>query len=254
MGTTKLTRKEILAEDPVHEAIIQLIEFFQTNGKKVGFLAAAIVVVAVGIYGGLQYLDNRQMQAQVQLGKGMDFFHAQVSAAASNDPFAKGPVPVFRSDDAKYNAAAKEFSFLVSGYGYSKLSVVARYYLGLSQLRLGQTREAVQNLEAVAGNSRNRTVGFLAKKALVANYIDSGNYKGAVETLEGMIRDAQCDLPKEDLTLDLSKALVAQGKRDEAIKVLREAGTQGQELSPLKQRMMMELDKLQKTPKAGSQP
>ena len=79
MGTTKLTRKEILAEDPVHEAIIQLIEFFQTNGKKVGILAAVIVVVAVGIYGGLQYLDNRQMQAQEQLGKGMDFFHAQVS-------------------------------------------------------------------------------------------------------------------------------------------------------------------------------
>ena len=69
-----------------------------------------------------------------------------------------------------------------------------------------------------------------------------------------MIRDPQCDLPKEDLTLDLSRALVAQGKRDEAIKVLREAGTQGQEFSPLKQRMMMELDKLQKTPKAGSQP
>jgi predicted negative regulator of RcsB-dependent stress response len=254
VGTTKLTRKEILAEDPVHEAIIQLIEFFQTNGKKIGILAVVIVVVAVGIYGGLQYLDNRQMQAQQQLGKGMDFFHARVTPDASNDPFAKGPAPVFQSDNAKYNAAAKEFSSLVSGYGYSKLSVVARYYLGLSQLQLGQNKEAVQNLEIVAGNSRDRTIGFLAKKALAANYMDSGNYKGAVDTLKGMISDPQCDLPKEDLTLDLSRALVAQGKRDEAIKILREAGTQGQDFSPTKQRMMMELDKLQKAPKAGPQP
>ncbi len=254
MGTTKLTRKEILTEDPVHQAIIRLIEFFQTNWKKVGILAAVIVVVAIGIYGGLQYLDDRQLQAQEQLGKGMDFFHAQVSSNASDDPFAKGPNPVFRSDNAKYNAAAKEFSSVVSGYGYSKLSVIARYYLGLSQLQLGQNKEAIQNLETVAGNSRNRTVGFLAKRVLASEYIGSGNYKSAVEMLQGMMRDPQYDLPKEDPALDLSRALVAQGKRDEAIKVLREAGAQGSQFSAPKQRLMTELDKLQKTPKSGAQP
>ena len=254
MGTTKLTRKEILAEDPVHGMMIRLIEFFQTNTKKVGILAAVIVVVAIGIYGGLQFLDNRQAQAQEQLGKGMDFFHAKVSPDASDDPFAQGSAPVFRSDNAKYNAAAKEFASLVSGYGSSKLSVIARYYLGLSQLQLGQKKEAIQNLETVADNSRDRIVGFLAKKVLAADYIGSGNYKRAVEMLEGMIRDPQCDLPKEDLTLDLSRALVGQGKRDEAIKVLREASAQGSQLSPLKQRLMTELDKLQKTPLTGSQP
>jgi predicted negative regulator of RcsB-dependent stress response len=96
-------------------------------------------------------------------------------------------------------------------------------------------------------------VGFLAKKVLAGDYASSGNYKGAREILEGMIRDPQCDLPKEDLNLDLSRVLIAQGKRDEAIKILREAGAQGLQFSPLKQRLMMELDKLQKAPK-GSQP
>jgi len=67
VGTTKLTRKEILAEDPVHEAMIRLIEFFQANGKKIGIAAAAAVLVAVGIYAGLLYLDYRLWQAQDQL-------------------------------------------------------------------------------------------------------------------------------------------------------------------------------------------
>jgi predicted negative regulator of RcsB-dependent stress response len=253
VGTTKLTRKEILAEDPVHEAMIQLIEFFQTNGKKIGILAVLVVLVGVGIYGGLQYLDYRQTQAQEQLGKGISFFDARVAPDASDDPYSKGPSPVFRSDKAKYEAAAKEFSNVVSRYGYSKVSVVARYYLGLSQLQLGQKKEAIQNLETVAGNSKNRTLGFLAKKVLAGDYVGSGNYNGAKEILEGMIRDPQCDLPKEDLQIDLSRVLVAQGKRDAAIKILREAGTQGPQFSLPKQRLMMELDKLQKAPK-GLQP
>jgi len=251
VGTTKLTRKEILAEDPVHEAMIQLIEFFQTNGKKIGILAAVVILVGVGIYGGLQYLEHRQTQAQEQLGKGMSFYHAQVSPDAGSDPYAKGPIPKFKNDAAKYGAAAKEFSSIVSGFGYSKLSVVAQYYLGLSQLQLGQKKDAIQNLEAVSGNSRDRTVGFLAKKVLATEYLDTGNYKGARELLESMIRDPQCNLPKEDLNIGLARALVGQGKRDEAIKILREAGTQGAQFSLMKQRMMMELDKLQKAPKNG---
>jgi len=254
VGTTKLTRKEILAEDPVHEAMIQMIEFFQANGKKVVVGAAAVVVVAVGIYAGLQYLDGRQIKAQEQLGKGMAFFHAQVSPDASDDPYAKGANPTFRDEAKKYEAAAKEFSSVVSDFGYSQVAVIARYYLGLSQLQLGQKKDAVQNLETVANNSRNRTMRFLAQRALIAEYISEANYRGAKDLLESMIRDPQCDLPKEDMNLDLSKVLAAQGKRDEAIRVLRDAITQGAQFSPLKQKLSLELDKLQKTTGAGSQP
>ncbi len=254
MGTTKLTRKEILAEDPVHESMIHMIEFFKMNGKKVGIVAAVIVLLAVGVYGGLQYLDSRQGEAQQMLWKGMSYFHGDIAADATADPYGKGPVPTFKNETAKYQAAVKEFSSIVSGFGYSKISVVARYYLGLSQLQLGQKKEAVENLEAVSNNSKDRTVGYLAKKALATEYTSSGNYRGAKEILDGMLRDSQCDLPKEDLNIDLAKVLVAQGKRDEAIKVLREAGSQGQQLNQLQQRVMAELEKLQKAAKPGQQP
>jgi predicted negative regulator of RcsB-dependent stress response len=254
VGTTKLTRKEILAEDPVHEAIMQLIEFFRVNGGKVGIAIAAIVAVAFGIYGGLQYLNNREIQAQEQLGKGMAFFHAAVVPNATDDPYGKGPAPTFRSETAKYQAAAKELSSIVSGYGYAKVSLVARYYLGLAQLQLGQKKEAIQNLESVAGNSRVRAVGFLAKKVLATDDLVSGNYKGAREILENMLKNPQCDLPKEDLSLQLSRVLVAQGKRDEAVRVLREASAQGPAFGVFKQQLASELDRLQKAPAAGAGP
>ena len=253
MGTTKLTRKEILAEDPVHEAIMQFIEFFRVNGTKIGVAAAAVVVLAFGVYSGRQYLDSRNIQAQEQLGKGMDFFHAEVAPDATDDPYGKGLTPTFRSDTAKYQAAANEFAAVASRQGYAKMSIVARYYLGLAQLQLGQKKEAIENLESVANNSRDRDVSYLAKKVLATEYSNSGNYRGAQGILEGMIKDPRCDLQKEDLSMQLSQVLVAQGKRDQAISVLREVSSQGPVFSIFRQKLVAELERLQKAPKAGSQ-
>ena len=121
---------------------------------------------------------------------------------------------MFRSDSAKYQAAAKEFSSVIDRHGFGKISIVARYYLALCQIRTGKNKEAIQNLESVASNSRDRTVGYLAKKVLAQYYAGSGNNKAAGEILDGMLKDPQCQLPREDLSIQLARVLVAQGKRD----------------------------------------
>jgi len=55
------------------------------------------------------------------------------------------------------------------------------------------------------------------------------------------------------LSLQLARVLDAQGKRAEAIKLLREAMSQGASFSVFQQQLMLELDKLQKMPVAGSE-
>lgn len=244
MGTTKLTRKEILAEDPVHVAIIQIVEFFRERGKLIGIAAAAAALIGVGVYFTLEYLDSRDLAAQYQLGKALEYYHARIDAAAPEDPAAKGPEPVFRSDAARIQAADKEFSGIVAKYGSSKVGVIARYYHGLCQLRLGQKNEGVQSLEAVRNNTKDRTLGYLARKVLARNDLDSGNFKGAQENLEGMIKDPQCELPKEDLKLDLARVYESQGKRDEAIKVLRQARDESSR-SMLQSTVAQELNRLE---------
>jgi predicted negative regulator of RcsB-dependent stress response len=218
----------------------------------IGVVAVGLAVLGLGVYFGLDYLESRDMQAQQQLSRGIDFFHARVDPTALDDPYGKGTEPLFRSDTAKYEAANKEFSGVISRYGSAKLAVVARYYQGLAQLRLGRTEEAVRSLEAVRNNTKDRTVGYLARKVLAKHYLESGNPKGTQELIEGMIRDPQCELPKEDLRVDLSRALAAQGKRDEALKVLREARDEGGR-SMLQSMVMQELTRLEATP-ANSKP
>jgi predicted negative regulator of RcsB-dependent stress response len=223
VGTTKLTRKEILAEDPVHVVLIRIVELFRTKGKFIALGAGSVLLVALGIYFGMKYLDSRDANVQLQFAKAMDFFHARIDANALDDPYGKGPEPLFRTETLKYQAAAKAFADLQSRLGGSKLGIGAQYYLGLCRLNLGEKDAAVRALEAVRNNSKERTFGYLAKKTLATYHLDNGNPKASQEILEGMIKDPQCQLPREDLKLDLAQVLAAQNKREEALKVLREA-------------------------------
>ncbi len=254
MGTTKLTRKEIIADDPVREAILRLIEFLRENQKWIGIGIAAFIVVVLGTYLGLSFLGARELEAQQQLAKGMEIYHAPISSDEAPEAGASGigteeipeadSILTFSSEKEKYEAAAKEFSSVASRRGQAKTSIIARYYLGLTQLQLEKDQEAIGNLKAVADNSRNRTLGLLAQKVLATHYLDTENYQEAGRILELMIADPQCDLPKDGLSLELSRALVAQGRRDEAIKVLTDAGSQNVTPGPFRQQVAEELEKL----------
>lgn len=226
MSTTKLTRKEISA-DPIHDALVSTIEVLRARARIIMMVSAGVILVAVVAYFGLRYLESRNNLGQQELAKGIDYYHGLIDAKAQEDPYAFGPTPVFRTEEDKYRAASNAFNDVVTRFGSSKLAVIGRYYLGLSQLRLGKNSEAVTALEAVANNTTDRTVGYLAKKVLASHWVGSGNAKKGQEILEGMLKDPQCDLPKEDLQLDLSRAFMAQGKRAEALKTLQEAQESG---------------------------
>jgi len=254
VGTTKLTRKEILAEDAVHGSIISLVDFLGLHKKKIAVLGAIVAVVALGVYFGLLILEKKEIQAQDILGRGIDFYHAEIDPDATDNPYEKGSTAVFRNESLKYQAAAREFSSIVTGYGYSRVSVIARYYLGLTQFKLGETAEAVENLKTVANNSKGRTVGFLAQRILARHYEESGEYGEAKKILESMLANAKYDLPKDDLSLQLARILVAEGKNQEAVKVLQEANAQVSSFSSFRQKLVTELDELQKTTQAGQAP
>ena len=227
MGTTKLTRKEISA-DPIHDALISTVEMLRARAKIITLAAVGVALVLLAGYLGMDYLQSRDNGAQQELAKGMNFYHGMVDAAnAKDDPYALGPTPVFRNDESKYRAATAIFSSLASHHGSSKLGVMARYYLGLCQQQLGQKAEAMATLEAASNNTSDRTVGYLAKKVMASYYVESGEAQKGQEILQGMLKDPQCDLPKEDLQVDLSRAYMAQGKKAEALKVLQDAQEAG---------------------------
>jgi len=251
VSTTKLTRKEILTEDPVHEYLIRLLDLLREKGKVIAIVALAAVLVVVGAYFGLQLLESRDRRTQVQLGKAMDLYHARIDPTALDDPFGKGSVPLFRTEEAKDQAVGRAFQEVINASGSSKLGVIARYYLGLSQLRQGKTKDAIQTLEQVRNNTRDLTIGYLAKKVLAKQYFESGNLKGAQEILDGMVRDPQCSLPRVELKVELAKVYAAQGKRDQALKLIQETRSETVG-SNLQSRIGDQLGRLEESLKSSS--
>ena len=246
MGTTKLTRKEILSDDPVRENILLFVGLLRSNRAKIGAAVIVVIVIALGFWTLSAYLDSRANAAGALLGRGMAFFSANISPDAEDDPYAKGDAPLFKNDEDKYQAAEKELSAAADYFGAGAAGKTARYYLGLAQLQLGKKEEAQKNLESVAFGSGSDTVGFLAKKALAGYYADSGNAKGAEDLLRGMIKDAKCDLPKEEIGMQLAGILVAEGKKDEAIGVLREVSEASPIFGVYNQQLLAEIERIQK--------
>ena len=252
VGTTKLTRKEIAA-DPIHDALIRSVEILHTHAKIIALVTIGVLSAAVFAYLGLGYLESRDNSAQQELAKGMSFYHAAVDASAKSDPYALGPYPVFPNEEAKFRAASTVFSSMISRYGSSKMGVMARYYLGLCQKRLGQKNEAIASLQSIENNTVNRTVAYLAKKVLANYYVETGDSKRGVEILQAILKDPQSDLPKEDLRIDLSRAYMAQGNRAEALKVLQQAQDEGSG-GALQSLVFQELSRLQGSSGNARQP
>lgn len=247
MSTTKLTRKEIAA-DPIHDALIRTVEVLRDRAQVIILGIAAAGVILLGAYFGLRYLDSRDVSDQKELAKALDYYHGTVDAAkAKDDPYASGLTAVFSSEEAKYEAASKIFSSVASRRGSSKAGVIARYYLGLCQNELGQKKEAVATLEGVASNTTDRTIGFMARKVLASRYLRDGDAKKAQDMLQGMLKDPQCDLPRVDLLIDMSRVYMAQGKKADAVKTLEEAQATGAG-GMLQSLVFQELSRIQSLP------
>ena len=247
MGTTKLTRKEILAEDPVHGSMVMLVDFFRTNTKNIFLVAAAVIILIVGVYWGRTFWRNRGIEAQEILAKGIDYYHARVDPEAAEAlPAAYGPNAVFKSDELKYKAVIEVLEPAVSGFGYSKVAPMARYYLGLAKLKAGMAEDGIMELERVAGSSADRAMSHLAKNVLAHVYAEEGKIEEAKKTIQAALDDTGYELPKEELRIQLARILTDEGKYEEALSVLQAGASESSSLSPLRQRLMEAQQKAQK--------
>jgi len=246
VGTTKLTRKEILAEDPVHGSMVMLVEFFRTHTKVISVVASAVIILIIGIYWGRSFLRDRELQAQEVLARGMDYYHAQVDPAATEELDAYSSKTEFKSDELKYQAVIEVLEPAVSGFGYSKVAPMARYYLGLAKIKLGKTEDGIRDLERVSEDSSDRAMSHLAKNVLARVYVEKGDPEGAKKIIEAALNDTAYELPKEELRIQLARILTGEGKYEEALGVLEAGIAEASSLSPLRQKLLEEQEKAQK--------
>ena len=128
--------KEIKNENAaaVAEAVSKTEKFFDENGKLLSIIAAAVVVVAAGIFCGYKFV-YQPAQAEAQ---------GQMAIAEQN--FRAGDYEVALNGDGNVLG----FAQIIDEYG-AKAGKAANFYAGVCELQLGNWDLAIEYLQAYKG-------------------------------------------------------------------------------------------------------
>ena len=139
--------KEIKNENAaaVAEAVSKTEKFFNENGKLLSIIAAAVVVVAAGIFCGYKFV-YQPAQAEAQ---------GQMAVAEQN--FRAGDYEVALNGDGNVLG----FAQIIDEYG-AKAGKAANFYAGVCELQLGNWDLAIEYLQAYKGKDAILTARALA--------------------------------------------------------------------------------------------
>jgi len=167
VARARLTRSELKAQDEITTTIQSFGEIAVARKNELVVAGAVLVVLVAGIVGWRFYSSGQDTAAQKSLG-------AVISAY--RDPAAK-------SDHDRFEKTINEADKVVKGHGSSQAGLMAQYYRGLAKDGLGDTPNAVKDLEEVIGRA---DAGFkpIAQFALAGVYKRHGEAQKAIDVLK----------------------------------------------------------------------
>ena len=130
MPGARLSRHELKTQDEITSSLQSFTELLGAKKKEVLIALAALIVVAVGFIGWRAYAGRRDAAASAQLASAI---------AAFEESNAK-------QDKAGFEKSIAEARKTIDTYGSAPAANIAKYYLAISQDRLGDTASAEKNL------------------------------------------------------------------------------------------------------------
>ena len=177
----KVSRKELLREDDAFiQAASSSAEWLKENRAAVMAAGIATVVAILGIWIGLLYVEDRDLEASQNLAAALAVFDGEVVEEGA-DPSATPPT--FASEKAKWAAAKTAFEELATSSG--KLSPIGVFYLADIAEKSGDLVAAQEGFaEAIEVLAPGDTLYFLAVERLAYLQERSGKSADALATLE----------------------------------------------------------------------
>jgi tetratricopeptide (TPR) repeat protein len=161
-----MAKKQDKTEDrivAVEEALSKTEQFIESNQKILTIVIAAIVVIVLGYFGIKRfYMAPREQEAKEQMFMAERYFEMDSLNLALNG-------------DGMYPG----FLGIIDDYGMTKGANLAKFYAGVSYLRLGNYSEAIDHLKSFKG--RDDIIGPMAKGALGDAYVETGDNSKAVK-------------------------------------------------------------------------
>ena len=190
----------------------------------IGVLVVLVIVIAVGFW-----RERTDSRGQKELAEAMVALNAEVvpvgAQGAEGVPAAAmlGATGTFTTEAAKLNAALPKLKAAADAYPSSPSGIQARYHMAGALTALGRHAEAVTAFDEVikyAGESS--LFGQMAVMGKADAQAQGGQIDAAIESLKGLVAKGGDALPADAILMELARAYVQKGNRDEARKTFTE--------------------------------
>jgi TolA-binding protein len=178
----------------------------------------AVVVIAAIAFGGWYYINAQDEKASAELSTAVRTFETPVR------PAGVPPQPgtdSFASAQERATAARKQFQAIVDKYPRTHTADMARYFVGLASLQLGDNPTAERSL-LEAAKSSNSDLASLGKLALASVYRAENKDAAAIDLYKKLIDQPTVVVSKATAQLELASFYESRQKPDEAKKLYQQ--------------------------------
>ena len=182
-------------------------------------VVAVVALAAVGGY--LLWQNSRTAKANGSFAAALAIYEAQVVPPQAPAPGSPAPLPqpgTYQTEQAKLEAALPKFLEAADKYPNAEAGIAARYYAAGILASLGRPAEAEQRFKEVADKAGDGIYGRTAKLGMAEAQIAQAKYDPAIAIYTELSRDANSRIPVDSVLMQLGRAYVRAGKKEEAVR------------------------------------
>jgi len=209
------TRQQ-LKQDKFAETAKETVSWAVEHQRTLVFVSIAAVVAVVVLAGGWIYYSQRDQAASAEIGAALRIYGAPLRSPNAPKP----DYLSFTSEKERAESARKAFQQIEDKYPHTRAAEMARYFVGVTALEMGDTASAERVLGQVA-DSRATELAALGKLALASVYRAENKDAEAIKLYQELVAHPAVTVPKSTAQLELA-SLYQQKQPEEATKIYQQ--------------------------------
>lgn len=225
----KSTERRHLKENELVHSLTAAREFIEPRRKQLTATIIGLVVVALAVIGLILVRQRTASRGDDLLAQAMVALNARVVPAQPGDPTdlpaaaTFGATGTYATEEAKLKAAVPKLKAAADAYPDSTAGVTARYHLAGAYASLGQASDALREFDEVIKRAGNDSLyGRMAKMGKADTQMRANQVDAAIASWKELVAQKDATLPQDAILMELGRAYMQKGNRDEARKTYTE--------------------------------
>jgi TolA-binding protein len=216
----KSIERHKLKENEFARSVAHAKDAIQGRGSDVVKIVGALAIVVALVGGFFWWRSARESKANGVLATALATYERPVVPPQPAAPGSPPPLPqpgTFQSEKERLDAALPQFMAAASAHPNSAAATTARFHAASILASLGRHSEAEEQFKAVVDKAGNTIYGRTARLGMADAQIAQRKFDNAIAIYTEVSRDPNSTIPVDAVLMQLGRAYVLAGKKDEAL-------------------------------------